>query len=317
MKISGIGCSLPELTITNEKLTEFLETSDEWIKERTGIRKRQVVSSEELEDLAAQSALKALKDANVKAEDIDYIICSTIAYEYVTPSLGCIVQGIIGATNAASFDINAACTGFIYALDIAESLLKSHEDVENILIVCAEQPTRMVDWNDRSTAVLFGDAAGSVVVQKGDKLKSIKVSSKSNKDILAYKRCLEPTPFITKPEKTVPLVMLGQDVFKTAVSSSIADIKEVMGKSGITKDDVDLYVVHQANIRIIDAIRHHLGEVHAKFPHNVESFGNTSSASILLLLDELKNSGDLNEGDIVVLSAFGAGFTSGACILEW
>lgn len=317
MKISGIGCSLPELTVTNEKLTEFLETSDEWIRERTGIRKRQVISSEELEDLAAQSALKAISDAKVKAEDIDYIICSTTAYEYMTPSLGCIVQGIIGANNAASFDINAACSGFIYALDIAESFLRSHEDVENILIICAEQPTRIVDWNDRRTAVLFGDAAGSVVVQRGDKLKSIKVSSKSNKEILAYKKCLEPTPFITKPEKTIPLVMLGQEVFKAAVSSSVADIKEVMNKSGITKDDVDLYVVHQANIRIIDAICHHLGEVDTKFPHNIENYGNTSSASTLLLLDELKNSGRLNEGNIVVLSAFGAGFTTGACVLEW
>ena len=230
---------------------------------------------------------------------------------------GLYCAGIIGANNAASFDINAACSGFIYALDIAESFLKSHEDVENILIICAEQPTRIVDWNDRRTAVLFGDAAGSVVVQRGDKLKSIKVSSKSNKEILAYKKCLEPTPFITKPEKTIPLVMLGQEVFKAAVSSSVADIKEVMNKSGITKDDVDLYVVHQANIRIIDAICHHLGEVDTKFPHNIENYGNTSSASTLLLLDELKNSGRLNEGNIVVLSAFGAGFTTGACVLEW
>ncbi len=317
MKISGIGCSLPKLTVTNDRLTEFLETSDEWIKERTGIRKRQIISSEELEDLAAESALKALSDANVNAEDIDYVICSTIAYEYVTPSLACIVQGLIGATNAAAFDINAACTGFLYALDLAESLFLSHEEAKNVLIVCAEQPTRMVDWSDRSTAVLFGDASGSVVAQRGNKLKSIKVSSKSNKDILAYKRCLEPTPFITKPEKTVPLVMLGQDVFKTAVSSSVADIKEVMAKSGTTKDDVHLYVVHQANIRIIDAIRHHLDEVHAKFPHNVENYGNTSSASILLLLDELKKEKKLSEGDTIVLSAFGAGFTSGACVLEW
>ena len=316
MKIIGTGRARPEFTLTNDMLSEIMDTSDQWIKERTGIRKRQIITSEELEDLAAESAKKALENAGMTANNIDYIICSTSAYEYVVPSLSCIVEGMIGA-DCPCIDVNAACTGFIYAIDLAESLLVARKDINNILIICADQPTRMVDWTDRSTSVLFGDGAGSIVVTKGNKLKSIKVNSKSNVGILKYKRCLEPTPFITKDEKDAPLSMSGQDVFKNAVSASVSDIKSVMESAEITKESIDYYIVHQANIRIIDSIRHHLDEDPVKFPHNIENYGNTSSASIPILLDELNRTDCFSEGDIIVFSAFGAGFTSGACVIEW
>lgn len=314
MKIIGTGHSSPALKITNKMLEQILDTSNEWIVERTGITERRVLSNEELEDLATTAAQNAIVNANLKPEEIDYLICSNVAYEYVTPSLSCIIAGTINS-NCPSVDINAACTGFIYALDLAESLLKTNR-ANNILIVCAEQPTKMVDWNDRSTCVLFGDGAGAVVVTQGSKLKSIKVSVKSNTDILKHAVALEPTPY-SQNTKDFPLEMNGREVFKTAITSSLSDIKYVMNEASITIDNIDYYIMHQANMRIIESVRQHLGEAEVKFPHNVEKYGNTSSASIPILLDELNRNNRLKRGNKLILSAFGAGFTSGACLLEW
>jgi 3-oxoacyl-[acyl-carrier-protein] synthase-3 len=214
------------------------------------------------------------------------------------------------------FDINCACSGFVYALDIAESFLAT-KDLRNILIVCAEEPGRMVDWKDRSQCVLFGDGAGAAVVTKGDDLKAIKLNTVSKVDPLWQKRKMQPTPFVTKEEEGGPLVMVGQDVFKLAVSSSIDDIDKVLKIAGMSAEDIDLFVLHQANIRIIDAIRHFSKQDKSKFPINVDKYGNTSSATIPILLDELNRGGKLKNGDMLLMSAFGAGFTTGACILRW
>jgi len=185
------------------------------------------------------------------------------------------------------------------------------------LVMAAEEPTRMVDWNDRSTCVLFGDGAGAIVVTRGDGLRAIKVSSKSNLDVLHYKRKLEPTPFITKEEEHIPLYMAGQEVFKTAVTCSLRDLLAVLSDAGLDKNDITYYVLHQANFRINDFIRHRFNMDTAKFPVNMDKYGNTSSASIPMLLDELNREGKLKKGDLLAFSAFGAGFTSGACIIEW
>lgn len=315
MKILGTGCAHPSRVVTNQMLEEFLETSDQWITERTGIKERRVISSEKLEDLAVEAAEKALCDAGVKAEQLDYIICSNVVNEYATPALSCIIQGAIGAT-CPCLDINAACSGFIYALDMAEDKLRAAK-AENILIVCAEAPTRMVSWQDRNTCVLFGDGAGAAVVGRGDALKAIRLTTASRTEVLYYKHALETTPYLTGEREVAPLVMKGRDVFKTAVSSSTADIKLLLEEAGLTSSDVKYYVLHQANERIIDSIRGLLDEQTEKFPHNVEHYGNTSSASVPILLDELNRAGKLHAGDILVMSAFGAGFTTGACIIEW
>lgn len=315
MKIIGTGSELPKKVVSNDDLSTIMDTSDEWIRERTGIAERHVITTEALEDLAAAAAKKALDDAGILPTQLDYLICSNMVNEYVVPSMASIVGGHIGS-QCPAYDLNAACTGFLYALDMADVMLKAGR-AEYILIISAEEPSRIVDWKDRSTCVLFGDAAAAVVVTKGDSLRSIKVSSKSDKSVLYYRRSLEPTPFLIRDEKAGPLSMNGKEVFKSAVSSSLRDMKYVLDKAGITKDDVTYYVLHQANLRIIDFIRSHFSANLDQFPINVNQYGNTSSASIPLLLDELNRGGKLRKGDVLVLSAFGAGFTSAACVLEW
>ena len=315
MKIIGTGSAHPKRTLTNDDLSQMMDTNDTWIRERTGICTRQVITDEELDDLAAEAAQKALDDAGITAAELDYIICSNVINEYVTPSIASIVEGKIGAI-CPCVDLNAACTGFIYAIDYAEALLQTKR-ATNILVMAAEEPTRMVDWNDRSTCVLFGDGAGAMVVTQGDGLKGIKVSSKSNTAVLHYKRKLEPSPFVTKEEQHIPLYMAGQEVFKAAVTSSVSDLKDVLIETGLSKDDITYYILHQANFRILDYIRHRFGVDGARIPMNVDKYGNTSSASIPMLLDELNREGKLKKGDLLAFSAFGAGFTSGACIIEW
>lgn len=315
MRIIGTGSALPRKIVTNDMLSEFLDTSDEWIRTRTGVVSRHVISDEKLEDMAIEASLKALDDAGIKAEDLDFIICSNVVNEYVTPQLSCIIQGGIGAT-CPCIDINCACAGFIYALEIAESFHLSGR-VRNVLVVSAEEPTRMSDWSDRRTCVLFGDGAGAAVLAPGDNIRSIKLSASSATDKLWQYRLLQPTPYITKEEKDVPLQMKGQDVFKFAVKAAGKDISRVLEETGIRPDEVGHFLLHQANIRIVNAIQEYLGEPEEKFPVNIADHGNSSSSSCPILLDECNRNGVLKRGDIIVMSAFGAGFVSGAVLLEW
>ena len=314
MKIIGTGSVIPKQIVTNDMLSEFLDTSDAWIYPRTGIKYRHVISDEKLEDMAIEAARTALDDAGMKAEELDFIICSNVVNEYVTPSLSCIIQGGIGAT-CPCIDINCACAGFIYALDLAEAQYKAGR-VKNVLIVCAEEPTRMTSWKDRNVCVLFGDGAGAAVLTEGDNIKGIKLSAASATDKLYQIRTLEPTPYITKEEQNISLQMKGQDVFKFAVKASSGDIKYLLDKLNMKAEDVDKYLLHQANIRIIHAIRDYLEQPDEKFPTNVENHGNSSSASCPILLDECRRNGTVKKGDILALSAFGAGFISGAAIME-
>lgn len=310
MRIAGTGSVLPKKTVTNQMLSEFLDTNDEWITTRTGVKSRHVISDEKLEDMAIEAANKALEDAGITTAELDYIICSNVVNEYITPQLSCIIQGGIGA-ECPCVDINCACAGFIYALDMAESHYKSGK-ARNILIVCAEEPTRMTDWNDRRTCVLFGDGAGAVVLTPGDNIKSVRLSAASSTDKLWQYRTLQPTPYITKEERDVPLQMKGQDVFKFAVKAASKDIQRVLEDAALSPGDVDRYLLHQANIRIINAIRDYLEQPGDKFPSNIRDHGNSSSSSCPILLDECRRNGTLKPGDMVVMSAFGAGFVSGA-----
>lgn len=315
MKISGTGSALPKKVVTNDMLSQFLDTSDEWIKTRTGVSSRFVISDERLEDLAAEAATKALNDAGISAEELDFIICSNVVNEYVTPQLSCIIQGAIGAS-CPCIDINCACAGFIHAIEIAEAFHNAGK-ADNVLIVCAEEPTRMTDWNDRRTCVLFGDGAGAAVLTPGDNIKSVKLSAASSTDKLWQYRTLQPTPYITKEENDIPLQMKGQEVFKFAVTAASKDITRALKASGMTADDVNHYLLHQANIRIIQAIQHYLEQPIEKFPTNVENHGNSSSACCPILLDECNRKGLLKKGDKIAMSAFGAGFVSGAVVMEW
>ena len=315
MKISGTGSALPKQVVTNDMLAQFLDTSDEWIKTRTGVSSRFVISDEKLEDLAAKAAQKALEDAGIKAEELDFIICSNVVNEYITPQLSCIIQGAIGAS-CPCIDINCACAGFIHAVEMAEAFYKAGK-VRNVLIVCAEEPTRMTDWSDRRTCVLFGDGAGAAVLTPGDNIKSVKLSASSATEKLWQYRTLQPTPYITKEEMDVPLQMKGQDVFKFAVTAASKDITRALNDSQIEASEVDYYLLHQANIRIINAIQNYLAQPAEKFPTNVENHGNSSSSCCPILLDECNRKGMFKKGDKIAMCAFGAGFVSGALVMEW
>jgi 3-oxoacyl-[acyl-carrier-protein] synthase-3 len=315
MRIIGTGSAMPTLSVTNDNLSVFLNTSDEWILARTGIKERRILSNESLGDLGTSASLRAIEDAGLKPTDIDYILCSNIVNNFVTPGLSCIIQGRIEA-NCPCVDLNCACSGFVYALDIAESFISTGR-AKNILVICAEEPTRLVSWNDRNTCILFGDGAGAVVVSEGESYKASHLTTTSKVEPLYYQRKMEYNPFVQHPDGHAPLVMNGRDVFKIAVSSSISDIKTVLKKANLILDDIKYFVLHQANLRIIESIRDLLDQPDEKFPHNVEKYGNTSSATIPILLDELNKNSALKKGDKLLFSAFGAGFTTGAMILEW
>jgi len=316
MKIKGTGSALPSLVVTNDMLSEFLDTNDEWIYTRTGIAQRRIISNETLVELAVSAANQALENANMDVKDLDFIICANVANQYVTPGLSCIVQGKLEA-KCPCVDVNSACSGFIFAMDIADAYIK-RGSFKNILIICADEISKIVNWNTRDTSVLFGDGAGAIVVGPGENLKSIHLATTSAVEPLFCTREIGITPF-SKIESAVVagLSMNGKDVYKMAVNAAINDIQTVMKKANATQKEISFYLLHQANLRILETIRDYLGEINEKFPKNIHKYGNTSAASIPILLDEMNRNGQLKSGDMLVMCAFGAGFSSGACVLEW
>jgi len=316
MKIIGTGSALPSLVVTNDMLSEFLDTNDEWIYTRTGIAQRRIISNETLVELAASAAKQALENAKMDVTDLDFILCANVANQYVTPGLSCIVQGELGA-KCPCVDVNSACSGFLFAMDIADAYIK-RGSAKNVLIICADEISKIVNWNTRDTSVLFGDGAGAIVVTQGENLKSIHLATTSAVEPLFCTREIGITPF-SKIESAVVagLSMNGKDVYKMAVNAAIRDIKTVMEKANVVQKNISFYLLHQANLRILETIREYLDEKDEKFPRNIHKYGNTSAASIPILLDEMNRNGQLKSGDVLVMCAFGAGFSSGACVLEW
>ena len=254
MKIIGTGSAVPSKSVSNEMLTGFLNTSDEWISTRTGIRSRRILTNEKLEDLALEATRAALESAKISPDEVDFFICSNVSNNYVTPSLSAIVQEAVGS-HAPCIDLNGACAGFVYSLDFADAYLQTGR-ANNILILCAEEPTRFCDWHQRETSVLFGDGAGAVVVTKGDGLQSLHLTASPDKDVIYYKRRLENTPYEHRGvDVDEPLVMQGREVFRMAVESSQKDLDIVLTKAGVKPEEVDYFLLHQANMRIIKAIR--------------------------------------------------------------
>lgn len=314
MKIIATGSSVPQLELTNDMLSQMMDTSDEWIRTRTGIQSRRILSTESLTDLAIAAAKKCLDQSSLQGSDIDYILCHNIVSDIVTPSMASIINKEIGSC-CPTVDLNSACTGFIYALDIADSLLKTGK-ARRILIVCAEEMSHFIDWDKRETCVLFGDAAGAVIVEDGGDETYFHLSTKYT-DALNCNSKYASSPFRKREMPYHFLEMRGRDVFKLAILNSSNDIKKVLEKANIKPNDVDYYLLHQANIRILEAIRKELDLPEKSVPHNIEKRGNTSSASIPVLLDELNRSHTFKKGDLLAFSAFGAGFTSGACLIRW
>ncbi len=316
--IAGTGSCAAQTNIDNTFFEKIIDTSDKWITTRTGIKNRTFLTDESLTDIATKSAIAALEEACISADELDFIICATLQGDYIMPSLSCMIQKNIGA-HCPAVDINAACTGFLYALDIADSYFKS-DKVRNILIVCADNMSKFLDFSDRSTCILFGDGAGAVVLKNGNSLKYINITAHGDKEILYIKGTQHKLPFIEKSMQEKDdnyLKMDGQKVFKFAVSTVTEDIKRALSDSNIDSSLIKYFILHQANQRILECSQDFLKEVPEKFPKNLNNLGNTSAASIPILLDELNKTKKIKKGDLILLSAFGGGMTSGTAIIEW
>ena len=318
-KIIGTGYQLPAFKADNDYLATLVDTSDEWITERTGIRCRRLARQETTTSLAAGAAKMALEKSGLRAEDIDLLIVATISSDTDTPSTACRVQAELGAVHAVAFDINAACSGFLYALHIAEAFIKSGT-YRNALLVGAETLSRLVDWTDRGTCILFGDGAGAAVVtasEKGGILSEAIGSNGSKWEVLYCDGRPNHNPAREEKDQMGYLQMNGQEVFKFAVKTVPACVEETLQKAEISADEVDHFVLHQANLRIIQSVAKRLGQPEEKFPVNMDQCGNTSAASLPILLAQLDEQGRLHRGDKLILSGFGAGLTWGACLMEW
>lgn len=360
IRITGTGSALPGRIVTNKELEQMVETSDEWIRERTGIGERHVSVGETVVTLASEAARKALEQAGKKAEEIDLILVATCSPEQYLPCCACQVQADIGAVNALAFDVNAACSGFLFALNTADAYLRMGL-AENALIIGSEVLSKLVDWTDRSSCILFGDGAGAVVVERcraeswaveyGNTLPE---TEKGMQNTVAEEKRIPvagilgralhsdgtgggvlqcgarelTTPYAgtsaAKADQNQPtdgrehyIQMDGQEVYRFATRRVPQCIEEALSDAGLAVPDIDMFVLHQANARIIDAVAKRLHADREKIPTNLERVGNLSSASIPVLLDELNRQGKLHRGDRIVLAGFGAGLTIGACVMTW
>lgn len=319
VKIIGTGSALPSKTVTNEDLTQLVDTSDEWIRERTGIGSRRISTGETVVSLAVQACENALESAGRTAAGVQLLLVATCTPEVGIPCAACQVQSLLGAAHAVAFDLNAACTGFLFALNTAYAYIEAGI-YDNALIVGSEVLSKIVDWTDRSTCVLFGDGAGAVLVERSRQpgiLGFVQHSDGTKGEALKCDGRELKNPFVSIPAAAPFVRMDGREVFAFAVRQVPASILEVLGQIRLTPGDIDLFVLHQANQRILEGIAKRLSLDMDKFPMNLNYVGNMSSAAIPVLLDELSRAGRLREGMTLVLSGFGAGLTYGACALQW
>ena len=322
MKLMRTGSFLPERIITNDDRSEIVDTNDEWISSRTGIKERRITEGMAVSDIASEAAKAALTDAGIAPEQLDLILLASMTGDAAMPNSACIVQKNIGAVNACCFDMNAACSGFLFALNTANAYLASGM-YQNILVVGAETLSKVVNWSDRGTCVLFGDGAGAVVVTADDRKKYVAVSgSDGAKGEVLQAGKIALNNFIMDREgelldkEDFYMTMNGQAVFKFAVTKVPECIHQVLEKAQVSLEEIDCFLLHQANVRIIASVAKRLGVDIAKMPVNLDKYGNTSAASIPILLDEVKKAGKLPEGSKVIISGFGGGLTWGASYLE-
>lgn len=325
--ICGTGSYIPSYTMDNNDIARLVETSDEWIRERTGVIRRHIIRDETTVSMAAEAAKRALEDAGVSPEELDLILVSTISSNVILPCAACEVQERLGAPRATCFDLSAACTGFILTYNTAFAYLNSGFG-KTALIIGSESLSNLTNWKDRRTCILFGDGAGAAVLRAeegtvylpvthsdGRKGEALTCKSRHDYNGLSDGHCRE-RPQDT-PDEEYYMQMDGQAVFKFAVKSVPEVINEALELNHVSSGEISYYILHQANRRIIEAVARRLGEPMEKFPVNLQEYGNTSSASIPILLDEMNREGKLREGQKLVLAGFGAGLTWGASIIEW
>ncbi len=327
VKILATGNYLPSKIVTNEDFARILDTSDEWITTRTGMKQRHISQGEPTWFMASQAGKMAIQNAGIDPLTIDLVIIATATSDYMTPSMACMVQREIGAKNATAFDVNAACAGFIFALETARNFFLSG-NFKRALIIGAENLTKMVDYDDRSTCILFGDGAGAAVIEKSDNnLYSSFLCSEGDGAKHMVARAIEPNnAFIDKRleiEDGLPksnknyLFMDGKEVYKFAIRALPKAVNEALTRQNLTTDDVNIFIPHQANIRIIETASSRLGVPMDKFFVNIDKYGNTSSASVPLALHDAVTEGEIKRGDKICLVGFGSGLTYGAVVIEF
>lgn len=318
IRIMGTGSCLAKKVVSNDELARYVDTSDEWITSRTGIRNRRIAIDETTTSMAAEAAKNALTMAGKAAADVELIIVATVTPDYYTPSVACQVQAELGADKATAFDINAACSGFVFALNVAKMYIETGF-CKNALVIGAETLSKILDWNDRGTCVLFGDGAGAAYIEESDMgIISIVQGSIGKKGMVL--NCADRKTnniLVNEPVETDYLHMDGQEVYKFAVRQCPKCLMEALDKAGMTAEDIDYFVLHQANIRIIESVAKRLKAPMEKFPMTLDYTGNMSAASVPVMLDQLVREGELKRGDKIAMSAFGAGLTYGAAVLYW
>ncbi len=318
-RIIGTGSCLPKTVVTNDDLSKIMDTSDEWISSRTGIKERHLAVDETTASMSIEAAKRAMENANVTAEEIDLIILGTVSADFVTPACACEVQAAIGAGHAVAFDINAACSGFMFALNIANAYIQSGI-YRTALILGAETLSKVIDWEDRSTCVLFGDGAGAAVVRADETygLLAFDQGSDGTKgDVLACPGRTNNNPLIRTDQTLRYVHMDGQEVYKFAVTTVPASLQKTIEAAGLTPGDIDYFALHQANIRIIQSVSKRLHVSDDKFPISLDHCGNISAASVPILLDEMNRNGLLKPGMKIALSGFGGGLTWASAVVEW
>lgn len=319
-RIAGTGSYLPEKVLTNDDLAKIVDTSDEWIAARTGIRERHIAAEgETTSDLAYHAATRALEAAGVDAKDLDLIVVGTTTPDLIFPSAACLLQHRLGANGCPAFDVNAACTGFVYALTVADKFIRSGA-AKTVLVVGSETLTRMLDWSDRSTCVLFGDGAGAVVLTADTEtgILSTHMHADGGKKELLWNPVGVSVGF--KPEEHnagVRVLMTGNEVFKHAVKALDSVVEETLEANGLDRHDIDWLIPHQANLRIIEATAKRLDMPMERVIVTVDRHGNTSSGSVPLALDEAVRSGRIQRGQLLLLEAFGGGFTWGSALIRY
>lgn len=318
IRICGVGSALPALTVTNDDLSKIMDTSDEWISTRTGIRTRHLAMEETTTGLAVEAAQQAMKDAGIAPDEIELIIGASATPDNIVPSLACEVQREIGASNAVAFDVTAGCSGFLFAMSIAQAYIASGK-CRNALLIGAEVLSKIMDWTDRSTCVLFGDGAGAAVVRGEENAMCYMTqgSDGARGSVLSCKNRPVNHPYHAQDRGHAFVHMEGQEVFKFAVRTVPLAIDQLLTEAKLTADDIDYYFLHQANLRILESVAKRLKQPMEKFPVNITECANTSAASVPILLTEYKKSGRLHEGDKIILAGFGAGLTWGAALLTW
>ncbi|WP_370812237.1 beta-ketoacyl-ACP synthase III [Butyricicoccus pullicaecorum] len=320
-RLIGTGSYMPDLKLTNEMLESMVDTNDEWIVKRTGIRERRIAQNTATWELALEAGRRALEDAALDASELDLIIVGTATPDFFTPSVSCMVQGKLGASKAMAFDLSAACSGFVYSVEVADSFIRAGK-AKNVLVICAETLSRIIDYTDRSTCVIFGDGAAAAVFQASEQEGVLTTYMRANGTLgeCLKAQCLPVEDPLAQGPRAVCdhrfLKMAGSDVFRFTASAVPEAIDAVLHQANMTADQIDWFVLHQANVRILQMVTTRYGLDPKKVYVNIDRYGNTSGVSVALCLDEMRKNGQLKAGQHIVISGFGGGLTYGAALIR-